>query len=179
MREIKNYKLKDFLKKDTELIESYQRILKHLKPIDTKYKLQDLTFRQVETIKQGIDDPETLPEVFEYIHGMSGDEFENIKIIDFYGLYNGIIKQIENLLGMEEQELTSIHSDTKWELVEGSKRLSVMGILPTVDNLAGGDILKYEQVLDLPYLTVFNKLRMERIKSDIEKDMNKIKIKQD
>ena len=177
MDSIENYKLKDFLQQDPGLIEDYVVVLKNLKPVPTKNKIQDLSFGEVETIKQSINDPSSMPEIFGYLQGMDEKEFQDIRITEFYGLLNDIIKQIENLTAMEEQELISEHSDYKWEAVNGSKRLSVMGILPTVDRLAGGDILKYEQVLELPYLTVFNKLRMDRIKSDIEHDMNKIKTK--
>ena len=175
MQDIINYKLKDFLNKEASIIESYSRLLKHLDPIPTKNKLQNLSLRQVETIKQGLNDPEALPEMFEYIEGISIDKFEDLRIIEFYGLLNDIVKQIENLVGMEEQELVSTHTDYKWEAVEGSERLAVMGILPMINDLANNDILKYELILDLPYLTVFNRLRMDRIRGDIEKDMQKIK----
>ena len=175
MQDINNYKLKNFLKQDEVLIESYSNLLKHLDPVPTKHKLQDLSLRQVETIKQGLNEPDVLPEVFEYIQEIKKEEFEDIRIVEFYGLLNDITRQIKNLVGMEEQELVSEHSDFKWEAVDGSKRLGVLGILPMIDTLAGGDILKYEQILDLPYLTVFNTLRMRRIQGDIERDMQKVK----
>ena len=113
------------------------------------------------------------------MHGLSEDEFLKLKVTEFYALLNSITKQLENLLAMEERELTPKHHDTKWEMVEGSKRLGKLGILPTVDSLAGGDILKFQEILDLKYITVFNKLRLDRIKADIQGDMEKIKTKND
>jgi hypothetical protein len=109
------------------------------------------------------------------MQGIDEEEFLNLKVVEFYGMYNYITKQLENLIHMEERELIPEHSDYKWEAVEGSERLSVMGILPTIDKLAQGNILLYEDILNLPYLTVFNRLRMDKIKGDIEHDMNKIK----
>lgn len=173
--EINNYKISEFLELNTDEVERYTNLLKYLEPVPTINELKDLTFREVETIKHIIQDSDSLPEVFKYMQGLNEEQFLNLKVVEFYELYNYIIKQLENLSKMETQELVSEHSDYKWEAVEGSERLSVMGILPTIDRLAVGDILKYEEILDLPYLTVFNRLRMDRIKSDIEHDMNKIK----
>lgn len=175
MEKIKNFKVKEFLKQDVELVEQYTQLLRLLEPIPTANKIQDLTLREVEFIKMGVKDEESLAEVFEYMEGVDNNGFMNLNITTFYGLYNDIINQLENLLGMEKQELISEHSDFKWEAVDGSKRLSVMGVLPMIDNLAGGDVLKYEQILDMPYMTIFNKLRLERIQRDIERDMSKVK----
>jgi hypothetical protein len=44
-----------------------------------------------------------------------------------------------------------------------------------VDTLAGGDILKYEEVLEMSYNTVFNKMMLDVIKGDLEHEMSKIK----
>ena len=173
--EIKNYKLRDFLEIRGSEIERYTNLLKYLDPTPTKHEIKDLTFREVESIKQIIRDSDSLPEVFKYMQGIDEEEFLNLKVVEFYGMYNYITKQLENLIHMEERELIPEHSDYKWEAVEGSERLSVMGILPTIDKLAQGNILLYEEILSLPYLTVFNRLRMDKIKGDIEHDMNKIK----
>lgn len=175
--EIINYKLRDFLVQDITLIEEYANILRLVEPIPTVNKLQDLKLREVEFIKKNIGNQQAIPRIFNYMEGINEDKVMDMTITTFYGLMNSIVKQLENLLGMEEQHLTANHSDMKWEAVDGSKRLSVLGILPMVDNLAGGDILKYEQILDLPYLTVFNRLRMDVIKADIQHDISKLKIK--
>ncbi|MFC6858799.1 hypothetical protein [Zunongwangia atlantica] len=179
MEEIKNYTLKEFLQQPPELIEEYSKLLKNLEPIETKNKIYELTLGEVEEIKQNFGNEDALPHIYKYMHGLSEDEFLKLKVTEFYALLNSITKQLENLLAMEERELTPKHHDTKWEMVEGSKRLGKLGILPTVDSLAGGDILKFQQVLDLKYITVFNKLRLDRIKADIQTDMDKIKTKND
>lgn len=177
MDEIINYKLKDFLEQDEDLILEYSNILKLIEPTPTKHQLHEMTLREVESIKVIINDPEHLPEVFNYFQG--DDKIENIKIVEFYGIINSITNQLENLLRMETRELVSEHTDFKWEAVDGSQRISKLGILPMIDNLALGNILKYEEILNLPYMTVFNNLRMKRILKDIQHDMDKIKTKLD
>jgi hypothetical protein len=178
MDEIINYKLKDFLRQPEELVEQYNKLLKNLEPIPTANRIVDLKLKEVEFIKQNINNQDELPTIFSYVEGVDEKGLMNMKILTFYGLYNSILKQLEAVLASENTHLVSIHSDYKWEAVEGSKRLSKLGILPMVDNLAGGDILKYEDILELPYMTVFKKLMLDILKSDIQKDMEKIKTKE-
>lgn len=175
MVEIENYSIKEFLSQPYEVMEEYARLLKHLDPIKTKHELKSLTFDNVETIKKTIENQDALPEIFQLMDGLEKEQFENLTVTEFYAKMNYIINQLEHLYKMEEHHLTSQHSDFKWEAVEGSKRLAKFGVLPLVDNLAGGDILKYNAILDLPYMTVFNKLRMDVTVKDIQKDMEKIK----
>jgi len=44
----------------------------------------------------------------------------------------------------------------------------------TIDALAGGDILKYEQVLEMPYETVFVKLWYEKEMAEYQKRLHEI-----
>ncbi len=179
MEEIKNFTLKEFLQQKPDLIEDYSKLLKNLEPIETKKHITELTFNEVDEIKQNFGNEDALPHIYKYMHDVNEDEFLKMKITEFYALLNSITKQLENLIALEERELTPKHSDHKWELVEGSKRLSKMGAIATIDSLAGGDILKWQKVIELPYITVFNKLRLDRIKADIQGDMEKIKTKND
>jgi uncharacterized protein YbjQ (UPF0145 family) len=175
MDSIKNYKLRDFLTKDAELQIEYITILRLLETIPTKNRLVELKLGEVEFIKRSINDDEALPEIFELMEGIKENELMNMKIVTFYSLLNDIIKQIEKVISAEQQHLTPKHTNVKWEAVEGSKRLQVLGVIPMVDTLAGGDILKYEEVLEMSYNTVFNKMMLDVIKGDLEHEMSKIK----
>lgn len=175
MEELTNYKLGEFLKKDVNLITEYTTILKYLEPIPTANKLQNLSLRDVEYIKKNINNDAALAEIFKSVEGIDEAQLMKMKITTFYGLYNSIIKQLEGIINAESKHLVSEHSNYKWEAVEGSKRLSVLGILPMIDNLAGGDLLKYESILDITYQTVFKKLMLDTLKSDIQHDMEKLK----
>jgi hypothetical protein len=170
--EINNYKLKEFLQQSPELIEEYSTILTLSNPTPTKHNLQDLKFSEVEFVKQNLGKEDALEEVFDL---MDNSELLEIKVVQFYGKLNFIKEQLEQVVRVEEEHLTSKHTDFKWEAVEGSKRLSGLGILPLVDSLAQGDILKYDEILNLPYTTVLKKLILDTLKSDIQKDMDKIK----
>lgn len=175
MDSIKNYKLKDFMLLDAETASEYINILKHLEPIQTKNRLINLNLGEVEFIKRSINDDAEIPEIYQLLEGVKEVELMEMDIVRFYSLLNDIIQQIEGVLKAEEEHLTPTHTNVKWEAVEGSKRLSVMGVLPLVDNLANGDILKYDEIMKIPYQTVFNKLKLDTINSDLEYEMNKIK----
>ena len=60
-------------------------------------------------------------------------------------------------------------------MVEGSQRMSKFGIYNTLENLSGGDILKYKEIKNLKYSEVFMVLLMKKTASDIRADMAKIK----
>ena len=56
----------------------------------------------------------------------------------------------------------------------GIRELDELGEFNTIDNLAGGDILKHEQIKALPYHFVFDKLRKQTLENKISKNLAKI-----
>jgi hypothetical protein len=73
---------------------------------------------------------------------------------------------------MEGQYLTN-QPDIKL-MQAGIKELDVLGDINTIDSLAGGDILKWESIRDLPYSEVFNKLLKNTIEARINKKLVEI-----
>lgn len=177
--DIINYKLKEFLVKDEELKEDYSLILGALKPIPTKYTLFTLPLYQVDFIRRNLGADEALIQIFEYVQGITEKEILELDIVSFYGYINSVIEQVKNLNIAEEVHLTSKYPNIKWGMVDGSERLRNLGMLPMVDNLAGGDILKHDAIMELPYEKVFKKLMLDTKKADIDHEMNKIKTKTD
>lgn len=56
----------------------------------------------------------------------------------------------------------------------GIRDFDELGEINTIDNLAGGDILKWEEVKRLPYHQVFDKLRKNTIENKFNKRYQKI-----
>ena len=52
----------------------------------------------------------------------------------------------------------------------GINKLDQFGLMNTIDNLAGGDVLKYDKVRKLKYNVVFDKQYREIILSEISKN---------
>jgi len=58
----------------------------------------------------------------------------------------------------------------------GVSELDQFGELNVIDNLAGGDILKWKKVEKLPYYMVFDKLHKNAVETKIQRNYNKILI---
>ncbi|KQC33399.1 hypothetical protein AAU57_08790 [Nonlabens sp. YIK11] len=177
MEEIKNYKLVDFLKQDRTLIDDYVSILSHSLPVPTKKELWFMKLKHVEFIKQNINstDDDSIIQILKLTEGIKKKEVLNMTITKFFGKINSVKQQLETI-SKAEQQLESDHINPKWEAVDGSKRMAKFGILNILDNLANGDILKWEKVKNLQFSDVFTKLLMDKTKNDIQIEMNNVKI---
>lgn len=84
-----------------------------------------------------------------------------------------IIDELKTITALESEYL---RSDPDVKLMQaGINELDKFGLLNTLDNLAKGDILKYDEIRNLPYNVVFDKQYMEVVKNKIEKKLAKIK----
>lgn len=87
-----------------------------------------------------------------------------------------ILWLIDEMKTIRELESTYLRSDPDVKLLQsGINKLDQFGLMNTLDNLAKGDILKYDLIRELPYNVVFDKQYMEVVKSEIEKKLSKIK----
>lgn len=83
---------------------------------------------------------------------------------------------IDELQSIRELESNYLRSDTDIKLMQaGISKLDQFGLLNTLDNLAKGDITKYDEIRNLRYNVVFDKQFMEVTRSSIEKKLAKIK----
>lgn len=173
---ITNYKLKEFLKQPIEIIQSHLEVLRYHQAIITKKTIYHLPLKDVEFIKENIggQDDDKIIEIIEMVQSIRRKDVLNLRITDFFGIFNSIKNQITTIVDAEES-LTSEHINVKWETVEGSKRLSKFGLYNILDSLADGDILKYQSILELPYSDVFTKLLMNKTREDLNHEMSKLK----
>lgn len=84
-----------------------------------------------------------------------------------------IIDELKTIRELESNYL-SADPDIKF-LQAGGNNLNKFGLMNTLDNLAKGDVLKYDLIRELPYNVVFDKQYLEVTKSEIEKKLSKIK----
>lgn len=130
---------------------------------------------------------ETLPELF------ASNDFEklfllalkdrgvnlflnDIQKIDIVEAMSFILWIVDELKSIRELESNYLSSDPDVKLIQaGIHKLNQFGINNTLDNLAKGDVLKYNEIRNLPYNVVFDKQFLEITKADIEKKLSKIK----
>lgn len=81
--------------------------------------------------------------------------------------------ELERVYELEKEYLTT-PPDPKL-LNAGIKDLDELGELNVIDSLAGGDVLKWDEIMKLPYHKVFDKQRKSVIESNINKRLAKQK----
>lgn len=100
----------------------------------------------------------------------------DIKLLPIKDVVAFVLWIIDELKTVRELESNYLRSDPDIKMMQaGINELDQFGIKNTLDNLAKGDILKYNEIRNLPYHEVFDKQYMETVKSKIEKKLSKIK----
>lgn len=90
-------------------------------------------------------------------------------------LFSFILWVKDEVYLIHELESEYLSNEPDNDLVNaGIKDFDELGEINTIDNLAGGDILKWEQIKKLPYHQVFDKLRKQSIESKFNKRYQKI-----
>lgn len=198
MEKIVDYKFKDFIKlEDSELIEKYLLILEFIKPINEvenpnyyswdndkpkiiKIKpLLELSFGQVTEIRNNFNNAtiDSIIESISIVTGLQNKEIFKFTITRIYGIINSIKEQLEIISSMEINELSDEEDDIDLITVNANERMAKFGVLNTIDSLANGDLLKWDEIEKLPYLTVFTKLKMDKEKNKIQKEVSELQKK--
>jgi len=100
----------------------------------------------------------------------------DIQMIHVEKAMSFILWIIDELKTIRELETTYLRSDPDVKLLQaGINKLDKFGLLNTLDNLAKGDVLKYDSIRELRYNVVFDKQYLEVTKSEIEKKLAKTK----
>ena len=74
-----------------------------------------------------------------------------------------------------EMEMKALSSTPDKKLKEaGIEQMNIFGELNVINSLANGDILRYEQIKQLPYEDVVNKLLMDKTENEINKEYQRI-----
>lgn len=199
MEKIINYKLKDFfLLTDIKQAEDYLSILTNLNPLkEIKnprfrwYKrkesqiiripsLLELKFGEVAQIRNSfsIGNIEGIIECVMILTKLNRIEILNFTIVTFYGIISSIKKDLERISNMEFNELSSDDDDINLEIVRASERLARYGIINAFENLSGGDITKWKEIEQIPFMQVFTKLSLDNTKSTIQKEVSELQKKQ-
>lgn len=200
MEALINYKLSDFLKLTSEeTIQDYLVVLDLLNPLNEipnpTYKwfnkqpktlniksIKDLSFGDVSIIRNNFNNAsiETIFDSIKMILNVQDKEILNFTILTFYGIINNIKNELVEITNMEINELTDDsfdENDSNLLAVNANERMSRFGVLNIIDSLAKEDILKWELIEQLPYMTVFTKLMIDKTKSTIHKDISELQRK--
>lgn len=86
-----------------------------------------------------------------------------------------VLDELENIAKLERQYLSS---EAEIELISaGINEMDQFGHINIIDAIAGGDVLKWEDILKLPYYKIFDKQHKNLIENKIQKKLSKIRQK--
>lgn len=191
MEVIIDYKIKDFFRiTDIDLLQEYLVVLDLLQPLkiikNPKAKwynkkpktleiksVKELKFGEVITIRNNFNDGnlKSIVESVAMVTGMKENQILRFTITQFYGIISFIKEELSNITNMEINELTDDSFDYNLEQVNAKGRMEKFGIFNTIDNLANENILDWEKVLEIPYMTVFTKLKMDFERNKIQQEL--------
>lgn len=117
--------------------------------------------------------PENVIDILSICFQIPTEEIEPIGIIDFYPALNFVVEEHRKLIDRENRVLH--HDPEPEELEAGIESLHKFGRMATVDTLAGGDLLKHNQIIEMPYSRVFTKMYMESEKAKYQKRLFEIR----
>lgn len=164
------------------LDDNYNIIKKLAKPRSSLcgVKLEDLTDLPYITLKNTIPDlfdSQKFEEAFylilkNYKKNITFKRVKRAKNNEKFLFMLWVKEQYKKINDLEGQYLVS-QPDVKL-IQAGIRELDVLGDVNTIDSLAGGDILKWEAVRQMPYSEVFNKLLKNTIEARINKRLVEI-----
>jgi len=109
-----------------------------------------------------------------FFKGVTTEKIDRAKLSELSSFIVWVIDQLEAIYRLENQYLSS--SPDRDLVKAGVSELDQFGELNVIDNLAGGDILKWKKVKKLPYYMVFDKLHKNAVETKIQRNYNKIKL---
>lgn len=195
MEAIIDYKLKDFLRiTDLRLINEYYFYLDLLRPVKEilnpsyhKWKiwdkkqsktikiksLRDIKFNQVIEVRHHFNgnDIYKILKSIELVTGCTSKQILDFTITQAYGIINYIKQELFTIAEMEKL-LIDDGDDNHLEAINAYARMAKFAEFNTIDSLAKGDILKWEEIGELPYKMVFTKLMMDKEKHNIQKELD-------
>jgi hypothetical protein len=119
--------------------------------------------------------PTSTIEILSICYQIPTEEIEPVGIFEFYTAFNFVHNSYNKLI---ERENKVLHYDPEPEELEaGIESLSKFGRMATVDTLAGGDLLKHNQIIEMPYSRVFTKMYLESEKAKYQRKLIAIKSK--
>lgn len=102
--------------------------------------------------------------------------YPDINRLDYNDMMYHLFWILDELTAIAKMEKEYLSSDADNRLVAaGIHHLDQFGNLNLIDSLAGGDILKWQEVQKLPYSVIFDKQYKTIIEANIQRKLAKIK----
>lgn len=129
-----------------------------------------LSWEQMIELKRAVSQNKMI-EALMVVYRLEEREFIKLGVFNCFAVYKWITEQLKSIAEIEKQELYS--EPTIEERNAGIEMLQPFDYVVSLDALAGGDVLKYNEILETPYSIIFRKQCLEKVKSQIQKNFIK------
>lgn len=177
IHKIKDFTLSDFARQPEEIQSEYTRLLSFSEPLETSRSLWDLKLKHIDRLKTSeLQDFDVLVKTIAKMEGVSPAKVWDSRITVFFRQLNYLKEQLKEVVKAEDALIPG-NINVKWEMVEGSKRMQKFGIYNTLLPLAKTLNTTIRGVNNMVYSEIFLILLRDKTLSDIQHEMNEIKIK--
>lgn len=181
----------EFLQLSEEMQRGILPVLKVLKPLPNyicrrwfkkhihgvKESITELTFGEVNSIKRLVmrETTEDLLRAFEIMYKCKTRDIMRMEVTQFYRCMIFITNEVDKVMRLEQHHWKVAPTEYDGRLQEaGVKELEMFGDLPMIDSLAGGDILRYNDIEGLNYLDAHYILWYRATQANIQNRFQKL-----
>lgn len=183
----------EFLQLSEEMQRGILPVLKVLKPLPNyisrrwfkkhihgvKESITELTFGEVNSIKRLMmrETIEDLLRAFEIMYKCKTRDIMRMEVTQFYRCMRFITNEVNRVMRLEQHHWKVATTEYDGRLQEaGVKELEMFGDLPMIDSLAGGDILRYNDIEGVNYLDAHYVLWYRAIQTNIQNRFQKLMV---
>jgi hypothetical protein len=129
------------------------------------------TFGEVKDWQQLFSDKES----FVKFLTMFDEKLLTLDVFSFFAFYRYVESEVVRVSEIEQKLLS--HEPTADEVAAGIDRFNKFGVAIQIDNLAKGDITKWEAIRKMPYEHCLLKLVMDKTANDFTRDYQELMLK--
>ena len=139
-----------------------------------KESITELTFSEVNSSKRQAMSLESVDKL-DVVRMVYKEEPLRMNVFRFYGCLRFLTLEAERVMRMEQEHWNTEPTEHDIKLQQaGVKELEQFGDLPMIDSLAGGDILRYNDIEKLNYLEVHYILWYRATQANIQNRFQKL-----
>ena len=172
--EYNKYTFREFLCLDTEEMQEYESMGLLLKPdswgVSEPTKWPYITVKDIQATLSGNIDFEQIINIIKELTGMRTEKILDKSWIDIFKFVKFVFRSIEEINELEKKLAYEPDGD---EQKAGIEMYNQFGYFATIDRLAGGDPLKYDEVGNIEFSVIFAKLLLNNVDTQFSKNYQK------
>lgn len=164
VKDVVDYTIRESLKANP--IIRINRFIGYKKVKPKKSDLWFLTWSDLIALREAVREQDIF-EIMKIVYLLNPKKIAEVDVFNCFAAYTWITKQ---MIEIHKIEMDMLYEDpTEDEKEAGVEKLQEFSYTVALDNLANGDVLKYDEYLKLPYAKIFRKLCLNKTNNDIQK----------